>query len=116
MKTSRLNRIIRQFWKNERYNDIYYLGLCSEFAIALKRFLGSGTIVKRGILHTGLKYKGYYCEVRGCMTERQFKNTVPGEYLRPANAKEITHIYSLLKNHRVNDIVKGLRKAEKEVR
>jgi len=116
MNVKRLDKIIKQFWKNERYNDIYYLGLCSEMSVALKRFLGAGTLYKRGILHTVLKYKNHYCEVRGCMNQRQLLSTAPGEYLRPASNKEIAHIYNLLKEYRVKQIVKGLKKAERQIK
>jgi len=113
MNISKLNCIIKKFWQSERYNDIYYLGICSEVAVALKRFLGAGTIVKRGLLHTALEYKGYYCDIRGCKTEREFKATVPGEYLRPATQKEIQHINNLLQRDKVRYIVGGLKRAEK---
>jgi len=107
----KLDRIIKKFWANERHNDVYYLGLCSEFAVALKRFLKGGVIVKRGLMHTAFKYGNYYCDIRGCMTEGDFKARVPGVYLRPATKEEIAHINSLLDEEIVRYIIKGLKEA-----
>lgn len=114
MNINKLNCIIHKFWQSERYNTIYYLGVCSEVAVALKKFLGGGTIVKRGLMHTALKYNGHYCDIRGCMIEPEFRSRVPAEYLRPATPKEIQHINNLLERHTVNYIVKGLKKARGE--
>jgi len=110
MNINKLSCIIRKFWQSERYNDIYYLGKCSEVAVALQRFLKGGTIVKRGLMHTALKYNGYYCDIRGCFQEMEYKTKVPGEYLRPATQKEIAHINSLLEHDTVAHIIKGLKK------
>jgi len=110
MDINKLNCAIKKFWQSEGYNEIYYMGVCSEVAVALKKFLGEGTIVKRGLMHTALKYKDYYCDIRGCMTPQQFKTRVPGEYLRPATPKEIQHINSLLEHHTVKKILNGLKK------
>jgi len=110
MNINKLNYIIRKFWQSQKYSDIYYLGKCSEVAVALQRFLKGGTIIKRGLMHSALKYKGYYCDIRGCYSEMEYKTKVPGEYLRPATAKEIKHINNLLERDTVSNIVKGLKK------
>jgi len=123
MNVNKLDKIIKRFWKNERNNDVYYLGLCSEFAVALQRYLkGKGSITKHGLWHTVLKYKGYYCDVRGCMTYKQMNFNMPiggvggKDTTREAQPDEIKHIYKLLNKDKVDHIYKSLKKAEKEVR
>ena len=116
MNPQKLDRIIKQFWKNERHNDKYHLGVCSEVAVSLKKFLKAGVIVKSGLMHTAYKYGNYYCDIRGCFTEREFKTVAPGIYLRPATKKEIAHINKLLEHHTVAYILNGLKQAQKEVR
>jgi len=116
MKISKLNKIIRQFHKNENYNDIYSLGLCSEFAVALKRFLGAGEIYKAGLLHTCLKYKDHYCDIRGCYPRTTYRGIVPSVSLEPATNAEIAHIHKLLEKDSTKRILDGLRQAQKEVK
>jgi len=116
MNTTKLNKIIKQFWANERHNDVYYLGICSEFAVALKKFLGAGTIYKAGLMHTFLEHNGYYCDIRGCFTPARYKTIAPAQYYRPATSKEIAHINSLLEHDTVAHIITGLKQAQKEVR
>jgi len=112
----KLDRIIKQFWKNERRNDKYHLGVCSEVAVALKRFLGAGTIYKAGLMHTFLEYQGYYCDIRGCYSPRAYPTIAPSPSYLPATPKEIAHINSLLEHDTVAHIIAGLKQAQKEVR
>jgi len=109
MQISKLNQIIAQFRRNEGA-DIYALGTCSEFAVALKRFLGGGTISKEGLMHTSLYYNKHYCDIYGC------KKQPHGIYNRPAKSSEMKHIKHYLELHTVQKILKGLRKAQKEVK
>jgi hypothetical protein len=122
MDTEKLNRIILKFWKNEHNNDVYYLGLCSEFAVALQRYLGGkGEITKHGLWHTVLKYNGMYCDIHGCMTENKLNFTMPiggvgvNESTRKARPDEVAHIYGLLNERMTKHIYDGLKKAEKEI-
>jgi len=114
MNISTINKIIKRFWSNENRNDVYYLGLCSEFAVALKRFLGSGTIYKAGLMHTCLKYKDHYCDIRGCYPKSKYRSIVPSISLEPATNAEIHHIHNLLEKDTVTKIIKGLKQAQKE--
>ena len=115
MQISKLNQIIAQF-RRTNGADIYALGTCSEFATALKKFLNGGTITKAGLCHTTLQYKSHYCDIYGCKTQSY------GEYTRPAKPSEKAHINHYLedgKNGKLNtvqQILSGLRKAQKEVR
>ena len=115
LEIQRLNKIILRFWKNEKNSDIYYLGVCSEVAVALKRFLKGGTISKAGLMHTYFSYKGHYCDIRGCFTKSQYTMIVPAMSYTPVTPKEIAHINSLLEHDTVAHILKGLKKASKEV-
>jgi len=116
MKIQKLNTIIRTFWSNEDHDDIYARGVCSEFAIALKRYLNAGTIYKASLMHTFLKYKDHYCDIRGCYTPSEYKTIVPSLSYTPATKSELDHINSLLEHHTVNHIIKGLKKAEQEIK
>jgi len=91
-------------------------GLCSEFAVALKKFLNGGTISKAGLMHTYLTYQGYNCDIRGCFTKETYKFMTPNEYYRPTNRSELTHINKLLDHERVAYIVRELRKANGRLR
>jgi hypothetical protein len=115
MSPEKLNKIIKQFWKNENKSDVYYLGICSEFAIALRRFLKAGTVYKAGLMHTFLEHKGYYCDIRGCFTPGRYKGIVAATSYTPATKKEIAHIQSLLEHDTVAHIIKGLKEAQREV-
>ena len=115
LEIQKLNKIIRRFWKNENNSDLYFLGVCSEVAVALKKYLGGGTISKAGLMHTYLSYKGYCCDIRGCYTVSEYPMIAPAFSYTPATPKEIAHINSLLEHHTVAHIVKGLKKASKEV-
>jgi len=115
IQISKLNQIIARFRQNEGA-DIYALGNCSEFAVCLKRFVGGGTITKSGLAHTTLQYKNHYCDIYGC------KKQSFGEYTRPARPSENAHIQRYLENGKngklptTQKIMKGLRKAQQEVR
>jgi len=115
MNIKRLNAIIAQFWSTRLHNDVYYLGLCSEFAVALQKFLNAGTICKAGILHTCLYYKNHYCDIRGCYLRSHYRTVVPSFSLSPATDAEIKHIEKLLDTNTVKQIVSGLKQAQKEV-
>lgn len=115
LEISKLNKIIHKFWKDEKRNDIYHLGVCSEVAVALKRFLQGGTICKAGLMHTYLDYKNHCCDIRGCFPKSRYPLIVPsGSYL-PATTEEIAHINKLLEHDTVAHICKGFKKASKEV-
>ena len=114
MKIAKLNRIINQFWTDESHNDKYHFGLCSEFAIALQRYLNSGQLYKAGLMHTFLKYKSSYCDIRGCFTPSEYTFKVPSPSYTPATKSEIQHIKSLLDEKEVSHIIKGLKKAERK--
>ena len=116
MNISTINKTIKRFWKNENHSDVYYLGLCSEFAIALKRFLNSGTIYKAGHMHTCLKYKDHYCDIRGCYPKSKYRSVAPSLSLLPATKSEIQHINNLLEKDTVKKILSGLKKAQKDVK
>ena len=115
MNIPKLNRIIAKFRENEG-SDIYALGTCSEFAVALRKFLKGGTVAKDGLMHTVLQYDGHYCDIYGC------KTYTSGEYIHPATPKEMKHINFYLEDGRpgkrdtVNIVLRGLKRAEKEVR
>lgn len=115
MEISKLNRIIHKFWKDEKHNDIYHLGVCSEVAVALKKFLQRGTVSKAGLMHTYLDYKNHCCDIRGCFTKSKYTMVVPSMSYSPATPKEIAHINKLLEHNTVAHICKGLKKASKEV-
>jgi len=114
MNIPKLNRIIAKFRENEG-SDIYALGTCSEFAVALRKFLKGGTITKVGLTHTTLQYDGHYCDIYGC------KKQTHGVYTHPATPEEMKHINYYLEDGRpgkrntVGQILRGLKKAEKEV-
>ena len=126
MDASRLNRIIKRFWKKNKNDIRYYNGFCAEFSTALKRFLGEGQInMVGGIWHVVLKYDGYYWDVRGKHTAKELiqKNPIglSTKGIHPANAKEKAHIKKLLNRDKkyqfsVSSMVKGLREAEKEIK
>ena len=116
MNIQTLDKIIAKFWDSKRNDTRYYMGYCSEFAVALQRFLKSGRTAKHGLWHTVLEYKKHYCDVRGCHTPSDMYVVSPTpEKTRPANDSEIKHIYSLLHEDIVQDIVNGLKKAKVEV-
>jgi len=115
MDIKKLNAIIKRFWKNEGNNDVYYLGICSEFAVALRRSLKAGTIYKAGLMHTFLEYNGYYCDIRGCYPPGRYKALVPSPSYTPAKKSEIQHINNLLERDTVQHIVDGLKQAQREV-
>lgn len=116
MNITKLNKIIRTFWSNEDHNDIYPRGVCSEFAIALQRYLNAGTIYKASLMHTFLKYKDHYCDIRGCHPPSTYKTIVPSLSYKPATKSELQHINNLLEQPTVDHIIKGLKKAEKEIK
>lgn len=116
MSITKLNRVIKRFWSNEDHNDIYPRGVCSEFAVALKRYLNAGTIYKASIMHTFLKYKDHYCDIRGCYTPNEYQTVVPSLSYTPATKSELDHINNLLEQSTVTHIIKGLKKAEKEIK
>ena len=115
MQISKLNQIIARFRQNEG-TDIYGLGNCSEFAVALKKFLGAGTISKEGLWHSSLYYKNHYCDIYGC------KKTSYGIYNRPGTKSENKHIKHYLEDGRhgklniMSKILTGLKKAKKQVK
>ena len=115
MNTAKLHITIRRFHANNRYSDIYSNGLCSEFAVALKRYLHGGTIYKHGLWHTVLYYKGKYCDIHGCQTSSQLMTNMPigitKSNLRAAKPSEIAHINKLLDHTEVSRMVAGLKKA-----
>lgn len=115
MSITELNRVIKQFARTHG-TDIYRYGLCSEFAVALKRFLDGGELYKHGLFHVCLKYKGYYCDIRGCQTESQLLMDDPMALSKDANRKakpeEIRHLMGLLKKEQVKKIVEGLKQAK----
>jgi len=115
MNIKKLDSVIKRFWQNEGKNDVYYLGVCSEFAMALRRFLKAGTVYKAGLMHTFLEYKGYYCDIRGCFPPGKYKMVASATSYTPATQKEIAHIQSLLEHDTVDHIIKGLKQAEKEI-
>jgi len=119
MNPDTLDTIIKTFWKSERYNPDYYNGYCSEFAVALDRFLNHrGTIGKAGLFHTIYIYKGYFWDIHGKMTRNQLSLKMPitgTSIVQPANQKELDHIYSLLNTQVVNHILRGLKKSQKVV-
>jgi len=114
MSVTKLDSIIQRFG-DEKGRDIYRYGLCSEFAVALKRFLGGGELYKHGLFHVCLKYKGFYCDIRGCQTEGELLMDDPMALSKDANRKadqgEVKHLMDLLKEDRVKDIINGLKQA-----
>ena len=121
MDNARLNRIIKRFWKENNRDIRFYNGYCSEFSTALRRFLGGkGRIhMVGGVWHTVLKHNGYYWDVRGKHTAKEVIQRNPiglrQDSIHPARVQEKAHIRKLLNRDIVNKIVKGLRKAEKEI-
>jgi len=115
IEITKLNKVIKKFWNNENRNTIYYMGICSEFAKGLQKYLRGGKIIKKGLMHTALYYNGYYCDIRGCFTKRQFNVIAPSMYTRQANVREINHINELLDEDLVEYIVHGLKKAERQL-
>jgi hypothetical protein len=118
MSITELNRVIKQFAKTHG-TDIYRYGLCSEFAVALKRFLGAGELYKHGLFHVCLKYKGYYCDIRGCQTESKLLMDDPIALSKDANRKakpeEVQHLMNLLQDDKVQNIIKGLNEAKNKI-
>ena len=118
MNPTQLNTIIKRFHKNQNYSDIYKLGLCSELAVALKRYLHGGTIYKHGLWHTVLYYKGKYCDINGCQSSSQLMHNSPigltKSNLRAATPSELAHIKKLLDNKVVSQIVSGLKGADNQ--
>jgi len=117
MNAEKLDEIIKRFWKREHNDTRYYLGFCSEFAVALDKFLDKkGKIGKHGWFHTIYIYDGYYWDVRGKMTKKKLDFNMPigaTDEPRPANPDEIKHIYDLLNVQKVNYILKGLKEAQR---
>ena len=116
MNKNKLHKIIRNFADQEPNENIYKFGLCSEFAVALKRFLKSGTIYKAGLMHTALKWKNYYCDITGCLNKDRFQFRNPSTSLSPATKEEITHINNLLDHKEVDRIHKTLTKISRRVK
>lgn len=116
MEITKLNTIIRTFWDNEHNSTRYFMGLCSEFTEALKQFLGTGTIYKAGWLHTCLKYKNHYCDIRGCYPEAEYRVVSPSPYLKQITPSERKHFKSNLNHESVSYILKGLKKAKRDTR
>ena len=116
MDKKRLHKIIRKFAENEPNEYIYKFGLCSEFAVALKRFLKGGTISKAGLTHTYLKWKNHYCDITGCLNKEEFQFRNPSTSLSPATKAEIAHINKLLEHKEVDRIYEGLKKAARQVK
>ena len=114
MSITKLNKILHQFRQNTNpYN--YKFGLCSEFAVALKRYLHAGQLYKSGIMHTCLKYKDHYCDINGCFTYSKYRTISPSVSLSPATKYEIHHIYNLLDNQAVQSILKTLKQSSKQI-
>ena len=113
MNANKLDKIIKRFWANHNNNTIYYLGKCSEFAVALDRFLkGKGKIGKHGWFHTIYIYDGYLWDVRGKQTKHQLDFNMPigaTDEPRPARPDEIQHIMGLLNEPFTQHIVKELK-------
>jgi len=120
MNVQTLDKIIKQFWRNENKDTTWHTGFCSEFAVALDRFLnGAGQIGKQGWFHTIYIYKGNYCDVRGCMNENKldFHNPIGSQgQPYPAAPHELQHINSLLNEGRVQRALAGLKRAQREVK
>lgn len=119
MNSENLDKVIKRFWNKENRNTIYYIGKCSEFAVALDRFLNrKGTIGKHGWFHTIYLYDNYYWDVRGKMTKKELDFNMPigatSEPL-PAKTEEIAHIYSLLNEEFTQKTVEGLKRAKEEL-
>jgi len=119
MNSNKLDKIIKRFWATQNNNTIYYLGKCSEVAVALDRFLNrKGKIGKHGWFHSIYLYDGYYWDIRGKMTKKELDFKMPigaTDEPRPATPDEIKHIYSLLDENFTKKVVEGLKKASKEV-
>ena len=119
MSIRKLNQIIDRFWAKEGRNPIWHTGYCSEVAVAFDTFLnGQGKIGKHGWFHTIYIYKEKYCDIRGCMTEKQidFHNPIGSEgQPRPATPSELHHIYSLLNKKRTQYVIRGLKIAQQEL-
>jgi len=118
MTPERLHKVIKQFIRDEGGTNLYRLGRCSEFAVALKKFVGSGTITKHGTWHTVLYWKNIYWDANGQHTLNNLKSTnyiSAAENPHPATKEEIDHINSLLNKYFVDHILAGLRKASREV-
>jgi len=115
MNTAKLHATIKRFHRDHNYSDIYSNGLCSEFAVALKKYVHGGTIYKHGLWHTVLYYNGKYCDIHGCQTVSQLMRNMPigmtKANLRAAKPSEIAHINKLLDNNEVARMVAGLKKA-----
>jgi hypothetical protein len=120
MNSNKLDKIIRDFWEKEKFDDRYYLGYCSEVAVALDRFLKkAGLIGKHGWFHTIYIYDGWYWDIRGKMDKRKLDINMSVGALdepRPATKDEIQHINDLLNVEKVNHIIKGLKEAQKNMR
>ena len=120
MSVKKFNDIINRFWSKEGRNTIWHTGYCSEVAVAFDTFLnGQGKIGKQGWFHTIYIYKEKYCDIRGCMSEAQldFHNPIGSEgQPRPATPSELHHIYSLLNKKRTQYVIRGLKKAQQELR
>lgn len=119
MNVNVLDKIVKRFWANEGNSTIYYLGKCSEFAVALDRFLNQkGDIGKHGWFHTIYIYGNYYWDIRGKMTKKQLDFNFPigsTSHPRPAYPDEIDHIYNLLDEEFTQKSVKGLQRAREEL-
>lgn len=120
MNADTLDKIVKKFWKNKNRDTTYYMGYCSEFSVALDRFTNKGgKIGKHGWFHTIYIYKNYYWDVRGKQTKKQLDFNMPigaTDEPRPAFPEEIKHINDLLNVKKVNEILKGLREAQQEVK
>ena len=120
MDTNTLDKTIKRFWKKESHDTKYYLGFCSEVAVALDRFLNKkGKIGKHGLFHTIYIYNGYYWDIRGKMDKRKLDLVMyvgATDEPRPANISEIKHINELLNVKKVNYILKGLKEARREIK
>lgn len=116
MNANELNKIIEKFWKNENKNTDYYLGFCSEVAVALDKFLNkTGKIGKNGWFHTLYIWDGWYWDIRGKMDKKKLAFNMPvgaTSEVRPATPEELKHINDLLNVEKVNHILKGLREAQ----
>lgn len=117
MNPDRLDRIIKRFWNSEHRDTTYYLGFCSEVAVALDRFINKkGKIGKHGLFHTIYIYGGYYWDIHGRMTKKELDFVCPigaTDEPRPAYPHEIDHINNLLNKKKVQHILKGLEEAKR---
>jgi len=117
MKADKFDEIVKRFWKWEKNDTRYYLGFCSEVAVAMDKFLNKkGKIGKHGWFHTIYIWDGYYWDIRGKMTKRELDFKMPigaTDEPRPAKPEEIKHIYDLLNVKKVNYILKGFKDAQR---